>query len=64
MRSGHLEQARHLFQTSASKAPHLYESHFNLALLNYQVSFYNQLLTFLFLVGLLLRQFYVREEIH
>jgi tetratricopeptide repeat protein 8 len=37
MRAGYLEQARNLFQTSANKAPHLYESHFNLALLNYQV---------------------------
>ncbi|KAI6188863.1 hypothetical protein M3Y98_00400100 [Aphelenchoides besseyi] len=40
MRSGHLEQARNMFQNATMKAPHLYEPHYNLALLNYQLGFF------------------------
>ncbi|KAI6228712.1 hypothetical protein M3Y99_01198200 [Aphelenchoides fujianensis] len=40
MRGGHLDQARNMFLNAAAKAPHLYEAHFNLALLNYQLGYF------------------------
>ncbi|KAI6190634.1 hypothetical protein M3Y97_00140000 [Aphelenchoides bicaudatus] len=42
MRSGQLEQARSLFQASTVKAPNFYESHFNLALLSYQLGYFHE----------------------
>nr|XP_030130690.3 tetratricopeptide repeat protein 8 isoform X2 [Taeniopygia guttata] len=37
MRKGHIEQARALLQTAASLAPHMYEPHFNVAILSEKV---------------------------
>ncbi|NXG07636.1 TTC8 protein, partial [Sakesphorus luctuosus] len=37
MRKGHVEQARALLQTASSLAPHMYEPHFNFALLSEKV---------------------------
>lgn len=40
MRSGYLDRARNLFTNAGNKAPHMFEPFFNLALLNYQVTYY------------------------
>ncbi|NXB84142.1 TTC8 protein, partial [Vidua chalybeata] len=37
MRKGHIEQARALLQTASSLAPHMYEPHFNVAILSEKV---------------------------
>ncbi|NXS09885.1 TTC8 protein, partial [Neodrepanis coruscans] len=37
MRKGHIEQARALLQTASSLAPHMYEPHFNFAILSEKV---------------------------
>ncbi|NXO03494.1 TTC8 protein, partial [Rhinopomastus cyanomelas] len=37
MRKGHIEQARALLQTASSLAPHMYEPHFNVAVLSEKV---------------------------
>ncbi|XP_030130690.4 tetratricopeptide repeat protein 8 isoform X3 [Taeniopygia guttata] len=37
MQKGHIEQARALLQTAASLAPHMYEPHFNVAILSEKV---------------------------
>lgn len=41
MRDGKLEQSRALFLSAIQKGPHLFEPHFNLALLTYQVCDFN-----------------------
>lgn len=40
MRDGKLEQSRALFRSATEKGPHLFEPHYNLALLAYQVYIY------------------------
>lgn len=38
MREGKIDQAKNMFLSASNKGPHLFEAHFNYALLCYQVS--------------------------
>uniref|UniRef100_A0A914DA24 Tetratricopeptide repeat protein n=1 Tax=Acrobeloides nanus TaxID=290746 RepID=A0A914DA24_9BILA len=46
MREGKVTQARNWFHSASNKGPHLFEAHFNLALLCYQMGLYEEAYTY------------------
>lgn len=47
MQENKMDEARHLFHSATLKGPHLYEAHFNLALLLHEVFFPREILFYL-----------------